>query len=85
MTIATVDGSYRGAAAITPTDTAGTVFAAGTAVGVVCTVAGTIKMVLEAGSILTWPVAVGGTILPFRIVRVFATGGSGTWTAYNLS
>lgn len=45
---------------------------------VVCTVAGNVKVGFMDGSVLSFPVVVGLTLLPFRIAQVFVTGTTAT-------
>lgn len=73
--------NYSISAAITPTNTVPSpAIALGHALAVICTVAGNVKVGFMDGSTLTVPVAVGLTILPFRIAQVFTTGTTATAT-----
>lgn len=76
---------YEGATALTTSDLDAGDVAAGRGLAVVCTVAGNVKVKLADGSSLTFPVAVGFTVLPFQVVRVFTTGTTATATYSNLA
>lgn len=47
---------------------------------VICTVAGNVKVGFMDGSTLVFPVAIGLTLLPFRVAQVFTTGTTATAT-----
>lgn len=83
MAIATTEDPMRGAAAITPHDV--NVVPAGRALAVICTVAGNVKVQFKNGSTFTFPVAVGMTCFPWRVVQVFVTGTTATATYANLA
>ena len=69
---------YSGVAAITPSDSVTTT--AGRGIGIVCTVAGNVKIGFADASTFTFPVVVGLTVLPHAANQVFVTGTTATAT-----
>lgn len=70
------DAPYFSAAAITPTDTAATIFAV--CRGVYVGGAGALKVVMEDDTEVTFAAVPVGTTLRIRIKRVFSTGTAAT-------
>jgi len=72
----TPDGGYRSSVTVTPSDA--TVFTETLALGVACTVAGNVSVVLVGGTTLVVPVAVGWVVLPLAVKQVLSTGTTAT-------
>lgn len=76
----TLTPSLRGVKALTKSDVDGGNTPPGTSLICICTGAGNVKVKFADGSLGVYPIAVGLTILPFQVVRVFTTGTTATAT-----
>ena len=83
MTTSTLTPSFRGAKALTKSDLDAGDTAPGAGLICICSGAGNVKFKTVDGSTPTYPIAVGLTILPFQVVRVFTTGTTATATFEN--
>jgi hypothetical protein len=78
-TLDVTDGSnlpFTGVVAMT----VGTTYPAGKSLYVNCTASGNVKVLFYDGSMLTFPVNVGITILPFAVTQVVSSGTTATAT-----
>lgn len=81
--LALSEASISAAATVAASDTVAVT--AGRQFAILCTVAGNVKVGFSGGGTLTFPVSVGLTLLPWRVVQVFVTGTTATATYSNLS
>lgn len=78
-----MSGSVRGVIALTKSDNNVDDKSPGTSFAVICTGAGNVKVKFAGGTTGTYPVAVGLTVFPWAIARVFSTGTTATATYEN--
>lgn len=78
-----VDSGYRSSRVLTPSDTVIAPEAMG--LGVVATVAGNVSVKLVGGTVMTFPVVVGLTIIPLAVSAVLVTNTTATAVYYGLN